>query len=307
MNKRLVGAITIGVSILVAGGFVFSCLEKVPAGYSGVVYSFNGGVTGEVLGQGLHFLSPFERVAKYPVSTETMYLAKGEEEGGKNDNSFEISTKDGKMVDVDVELSYHYEHERLDDVYTKWRGKSPKEIEDTYIRARVKAVANEVTSTYAVMDVYGEKRTELNQKVFKQLSEILSKDGILLETFNFTRIEPDPKTQEAIQAKVDAQQKLEQDKIEAERQAVTNQKNIDIKKAEAEQARIEAEAKAERMEISAKAEAEAIRIKAEAEAEANKKLGESLNDKLLTLKKYQKWDGSQPQVQGSSTPIINLN
>lgn len=296
MSKRLIGTVIIALGLVVAGGVGVSCLEKVPAGYSGVVYSLNGGVTGEVLGQGMHILSPFEHVAKYPVSTETMYLAKGEEEGGKNDNSFQISTKDGKMVDVDVELSYHYEHEKLDDVYTKWRGKTPREIENSYIRARVKSVANEVTSTYAVMDVYGEKRTELNQMVFKQLSEVLGKDGIVLETFNFTRIEPDLKTQEAIQAKVDAQQKLEQDKIEAERVKV-----------EAEKKLISAQAEADSKRIQAEGEAEARLIQAEAEAKANRLVNESLTDKVLKLKHLQKWNGSYPSVMSSDVnPIIDL-
>ena len=97
--------------------------------------------------------------------------------------------------------------------------------------------------------------------------------------------------------------------IEAQRQEVTNQKNIAIKTAEAEQAKIEAEAKAERIKINAEAEAEAIKVKAAAEAEANKKLAESLSDKVLALKEIEAWEAGGslvPQVQGSSTPILNI-
>ena len=307
--KRLVGTAILGTGVLVAGGVFVSCLEKIPAGYSGVVYSLNGGVTGEVLGQGMHLLSPFEHIAKYPVSTETMYLSKEISEGNKEDDSFNISTRDGKMVNVDAELSYHYDHDMLDEVYTKWRGKKPSEIEDTYIRARVKSTANEITSQYGVMDVYGEKRTELNTKVFKALEKELAEDGIVIETFNFTRIEPDAQTQKAIQEKVNAQQELEKIKIEAQKQEVENDKQIKIKEAEAKQRMIEAQAQAERISVNAEAEANAIRVKAEAQAEANRKLAESLTDKVIQSEYIKAWEagGSKvPQVQGQAATIIDL-
>ena len=309
MSNKIRAAIASGIIVISAATFGLTCIEKVAPGYAGIVYSINGGLQDEVLSQGWHMVMPGKKVIKYPVSTETMYLSKESQEGSEGDDSFNISTKDGKLVNVDAELSYHYNAEMLQHVFTKWRGKSASEIQDTYIRARIKEASNEVTSRYSVLDVYGEKRSELNTEVFKKLEERLSKDGIVLETFNFTRIEPDGQTQAAIQSKVDAQQKLEQDKIEAQRQEVTNQKNIAIKQAEAEQAKIEAQAKAERIKINAEAEAEAIRIKAEAEAAANKKLAESLNDKVLTLKEIEAWQagGSQvPTVQGNSTPILNM-
>ncbi|WP_053985246.1 prohibitin family protein [Niameybacter massiliensis] len=295
MKARKVGASILTLLLVCAAVATFTCLEKVPAGYAGVVYSLNGGVTGEVLGQGMHFISPFEHVAEYPVSTETMYLSKDKVEGSKGDDSFNISTKDGKPVNVDVELSYRYDQDKVDEVYTKWRGKSPTEIEDTYIRARIKSVANEVTSQYGVMDVYGEKRTELNQKVYEQLSKTLVEDGIVIETFNFTRIEPDENTLLSIQQKVDAQQKLEQQKIEAEQVKIEAEKKI-----------VEANAQAEAELIKAKANADSQIIKAEAEKKANTLVSESLDEKVLRLKELQKWNGSLPMVQSESIPIIKI-
>lgn len=285
------------------------CIRRVSPGYAGIVYSVNGGLQEQTLSQGWHFIGIGKKVIEYPISTETMYLSKDEQEGSRGDDSFNISTKDGKLVNVDAELSYHYDNERLKHVFSKWRGKSSEEIETTYIRARIKEAANEVSSKYPVMDVYGEKRSELNKKVYEQLAAKLELDGVILETFNFTRIEPDEQTKKAIQEKVDAQQKLEQDKIEAERQEITNQKNIAIKEAEAEAARIEAVAHAERLKINAEAEADAILAKAEAEAKANELLSKSLTDKVLQLEKIKAWEsGAQvPQIQaGNVSPIVNM-
>ena len=53
-------------------------------------------------------------------------------------------------------------------------------------------------------------------------------------------------------------------------------------------------------------DAEAKRIAAEAEAEANKKVAESLTPELIEKQKIDKWNGSVPQIQGGSTPIIDL-
>lgn len=295
MSKRIIGTAVLGAVVLVGGITFISSLEKVPAGYNGVVYSLKGGVTGEVLGQGMHILSPLKHVAKYPVSTETMYLSRENVEGSRDDDSFNISTKDGKLVNVDVELSYHYNPERLDEVYTKWRGKKTSEIEDTYLRARIKAIANEVSSSYGVIDVYGEKRVELNTKVFNQLKEFLAEDGIELETFTFTRIEPDTQTQKAIQEKVDASQKLEQARIESENVEIENKKKLSKANADAAAKLIEAQA-----------EADAQIISAQAQKEANDLISQSLSEGVLRLKELQKWNGQLPTVSGAGTSIIKI-
>ena len=46
---------------------------------------------------------------------------------------------------------------------------------------------------------------------------------------------------------------------------------------------------------------------AEAEAEANRKIAASLTSTLIDKIKYEKWNGELPQVQGNTTPIINMN
>ena len=49
MKKGIIGAIILAVvifGVIICG---FMCLERVPAGYVGVVYNMNGGVDGEIL------------------------------------------------------------------------------------------------------------------------------------------------------------------------------------------------------------------------------------------------------------------
>ena len=53
-------------------------------------------------------------------------------------------------------------------------------------------------------------------------------------------------------------------------------------------------------------EAEAQLIAAEAEAKANRKIAESLTPELIEKIKYDKWNGSVPQVQGSGATIVDI-
>ena len=74
----------------------------------------------------------------------------------------------------------------------------------------------------------------------------------------------------------------------------------------AEQEKETAAINAEKAKIKAEGEAEALRIAAEAEAEANRKISESLTPELIEKIKLEKWNGTVPQVQGSSTPIVDI-
>ena len=60
------------------------------------------------------------------------------------------------------------------------------------------------------------------------------------------------------------------------------------------------------MAIEAQGKADALKIAAEAEAEANRKIAQSLTPELIEKIKYEQWNGELPQVQGSSTPIIDF-
>ena len=98
------------------------------------------------------------------------------------------------------------------------------------------------------------------------------------------------------------------EKAELDRQTAIAQAEVTKANAEAaaEVARIEAEANAEQQIIKAKSQAESTKIKAEAEAEANKKIAESLTPELIEKIKYERWDGKQPIVQGSSGTIVDI-
>ena len=83
--------------------------------------------------------------------------------------------------------------------------------------------------------------------------------------------------------------------LAAEQQEIVNQKNIDKANADAQAAIAKA-----------KGEAEAKKIAAAAEAEANKRISDSLDDRVIKNKYIDRWNGQMPKVTGSDGTIIDI-
>ncbi|MGL5719154.1 SPFH domain-containing protein [Cetobacterium sp.] len=270
-------------------------LTKIKPGYVGVVYSPNGGIKEQTLKQGWHLVNPFYKITEYTIATEQAYLSRDSKEGSKDDDSFLVPTSDGKVVNVDLEFSYRFEEDSLTALFTRFRGKTGKEIEETFMRGKIKTWASEVSSNFKVIDIFGNKRVELNSEAYKHIKKEFEIYGIVIESVNFSRIGLDKDTEKAIQDRVNSEQELEKERIEARKAEVI-----------ADKERIEANKRKDVAIIHANAEAESITIKAEAIAEANKIISQSLTNNLIEYERIKKWNGQMPQVSGNTTPIVNL-
>lgn len=307
VKKGFVGAIALGVLIVVGLILTFMCLKKVPAGYVGVVYNMSGGVDGEVLNQGWHLVSPTKKVTTYSIGIEQSYLTSEDKGDSKNDESFSIPTSDGKTVKVNLEFSYKFDSEKVADTFIRFKGRSGETIKDTFIKPKVIAWTQEVSAHYPVTDIFGDKRTEINAELDSYLKQKFEPYGIIIDTVNFTDISVDEETAAAIQKKVTAQQELELANIESQTAQVQAEKDKKVALIQAEKDKEAAIINAEKAKIKAEGEAEAKKIAAEAEAEANREIAGSLTQELIEKIKYEAWNGQLPQVQGSGTPIIDIS
>ena len=283
------------------------CTEKIPAGYVGVVYNMNGGVDGEVLGQGWHIVAPTKKVTTYSIGIEQSYLTAEDKGDSPKDESFSIPTSDGKTVKVNLEFSYRFDEERVAETFTKFKGKSGEDIKDTFIKPKIIAWTQEVSANYPVTDIFGDKRTQINAELDVYLRDKFDPYGIIIDTVNFTDISVDEETAAAIQKKVNAQQELELATIEAETAQIQAKKDREVARIQAEKDKEVAQIKAEQKIIAAEAEAEALRIAAEAEAEANAKIAASLTPALIEKIKYEQWNCVMPSVQGADGVIVDVN
>ena len=281
--SKIVGSIGIGFVFIVLLIFGYSCTYKVDPGYAGVIYSMDGGIETETLGQGFHVVAPWKKVIEYPVSTETVYYTKNNDDGDeKKDNSINVNTKDGKQVNVSVTYAYHMDEVQLPSVFEKFRGQKSEVIEAGYMKNEMYQAINEITSQYSLMELVGDKRPQINEAILDKFRNSLEPYGIVIETFNLSDVVPDEQTKEAIQAVVNAQNALEKAKVEKE----------------------QAEVDAEKARVAAKGKADAELIEAEGTAAANAKLQESLTPLIVEQRKLDKWDGKLPGIIAGDSNLL---
>ena len=306
MNKGIVGAIVAGALIIIALIVGFSCAKKVPAGYIGIVYSMNGGVSDEILNQGWHIVSPTKEVTLYSVGIEQSYLTSGEDGDSKGDDSFEVPSSDGKGLKVDLTFTYRYDADGVTNLFTRFKGQSGKEVRDSFIKPNIISWTKEVTAKYPVTDILGDERASLNVALSEYISEKFEPYGIIIENVSLIDIDADDETRAQVQKKVNAQQELELAKIEKQTATVQANKDKEVALIKAEQDKETAEIAAEQEKIKAQGEADATKIKAEAEAAANELVAKSLTPELIENNKIDKWDGKLPTIQGSGAAIVDV-
>lgn len=271
MSKGKIGSTIIG--LLIIGGAVgsFICTEKIPAGYVGVQYSMRGGVQDEILTQGWHIVAPTKKVTTYSVATEQLYMSADKREGSKEDDSFDVVNKDGRM-NVDFEMSYSFDPDKVPDLYSRYRGMSGEDIINNIIRGKIKTLVNEVTSQYSVLEAHMEKKAEVNKAITDHLRESLSAFGVVVESANLTQTRVDAEIEAAITKRSAAAQELEAEKQKKEK---------------------------------AQLEQETKRIEAETIAIENEKINQTLTKEMLMKMFIEKWNGELPTAVGSDT-ILNL-
>ena len=240
--KKTIGGVVTAVIILVAVILLLMSTVRVPAGYCAVLYNMRGGIEGNVLSQGWHLKSPTVKTTLYSVSLEQSYLTKGSNGDSKNDDSFSASSSEGKAIQIDLTYTYQYSSDKVADLFTRFRGQSGKEVRDSFIKPNIISWTKEVVANYKVSDILGSERANVNTALTKYLNKKFEQYGIAISNVSLINITVDKKTQEAINAKITAQQK-------AETQAINNKTAIEKAKADAEVQKTEAQAKEDAADV----------------------------------------------------------
>lgn len=284
MKKGLIGGIVAGVIAIVALISTTACIEKIPVGYEGVVYSMKGGIQEETLKQGWHLVAPTKKVKDFTISNEQLILSKDSREGSPEDDSFTVSTSDDAMLSISFQMSYRYKPETLVETFSKFKGMSGDDIMNNRVRTVLKSKISEVTTDYSMMDIYSGNRSEINKKITERLNEEFSKAyGIEVLDASIVDVHPDEKLKAAIDSRVAALQLKQQ--AEAEQQT--------------------AKVKAETNLINAKNEADMKVMAAKAEAESNKLKSESITEELIRMKEAEAREKhGWVTVQGAASAVV---
>ena len=283
--KGTVGAVTLAVILVVGLICGIVCIEKIPVGYEGVVYSMIGGVQEETLSQGWHMVAPTKKVKEFTVSNEQLILTKDARDGSQGDEAFNVSTADNASISISFQMSYRFKSEKLVETYKKFKGMNGEDIINKRVRTVLKSKISEITTDYSMMDIYSGNRSEINNKITKYLDKEFEKTyGIEVMDASIVDVHPDEQLQKTINERVKAMQKKQQ------------------AQAEQETAKVEAETKL----IKAENEAAIKVVEAQAEADANRLKSQSITQQLIDMKNAEaRLKHGWVEVQGASTVVTS--
>ena len=264
-EKKFVKGIIIAGSFLLVAIFILGLLNPfhiIGAGEKGVVLVW-GEVQDKILDEGLNVIMPISTKIVV-VNVKTV----------KEEVLTHAASKDLQTVSATIALNYHLDYKSVN---TLWKeiGKDYKErIIDPAIQESAKAITAQYTAEQLIA-----KREEVRDGIKALLTEKLGRHYIIVDELNIVNFDFSVSFNQAIEAKVTAEQnalaaknKLEQVKFEAEQRITT-----------------------------ATAEAEAIKIQAQAITQQGGK-------DYVELKAVEKWDGKLPTtfLPNSTVPFINL-
>lgn len=253
------------------------CFKMISPGYVGVVIDMLGeqkGVEQKEIHVGMHWISPWKSVYQFPIF-EQNDTWEGEREG------FNFQTCEGMAVSADIGITYHLRPESIPQIFQRYR-KGMDEITNIFIRNYIRDAINKAASKTKIEDLYNGKESFFND-VESNVKKDLSPIGIeLSRIYLIGRFHFPTNVISALNAKIEANQRAQQRENELR----------------------EAEAEAKKRIAQAEGEARCATLKAEAEAKANLILAKSVTPELIQWQSVQKWDGKLPQVTNGATPFI---
>ncbi|NTV23132.1 MAG: prohibitin family protein [Nanoarchaeota archaeon] len=262
---RVVLGVFVGIFLLIT---LFQAFYTVPAGYRGVVLTF-GSPSMASAGEGLHFKIPYaQSVALMSVQTR------------KYEADAAAASKDLQIVSANIATNFKLEASMVPAIYRDLGLAFEPNIIAPAEQETVKAVTAKFTAEELIT-----RREEVRLEMKELLKQKLAFRGIIVEEVSITNFDFSQSFNEAIEAKVTA----EQLKLKAER-------DLERIKVEAEQ--VEAQAIGQKNAVIAEAEGRAAAIRI-----IQQQLDSSPN--YIEYLKVEKWNGKLPVVTGNAVPLIS--
>ncbi len=194
---------TIGAGALAAIMIIGSLLRIVPAGNVGVQVLFGRVLTNATLSEGLNVVNPFVDLEIMTVRTQAYTMSIAAEEGQRyGDDAITSLTKDGLEVAMDLTVWYHLEGSEAANVFQK----IGKDYMDKIVRPASRTAIRNTTVKYNAVEIYSEKREEVQNDISTTLDRDFKDRGIILEKVLLRNIKLPAKVKNAIEAKLEAEQ-----------------------------------------------------------------------------------------------------
>ncbi len=204
---RILGLAVIGFIVVIA---LFSAITRVDSGAVGVLTLF-GRVTGEVLPEGLHLISPFKTNHELSVRTQEIK------------ETASVPSSEGLVMSLDTSLIFHLNPDKAADVFQKI---GPR-YDEVLIEPNLRAAIREATASHSANALYTGEREMVAKQIYDQLTNLLGQRGFIVESVLLRDIQLPSTLKSSIEAKQQAEQealamnfRLQKEKQEAERKRI---------------------------------------------------------------------------------------
>ena len=204
---RLVG-LSIATFLMVI--LLFNCVTRVGTGHVGVLTLF-GRVTGETLGEGIHFINPLKTNNEMSIQTQTIK------------ESANVPSSEGLMMALDTSLIYHLNPDRAADVFQHIGA----DYEDKVVENQLRSAIREATASHTANALYTGEREMVAKQIQDKISQDLDKRGITVEAILLRDVQLPATLKASIEAKQQAEQealamnfRLQKETQEAQRKRI---------------------------------------------------------------------------------------
>ena len=270
-SNSIIGKFVLGIILGIIVILFIASTTIVPAGHTGVKVTL-GKVSSDMYTEGFHLKAPF--------ITHVIDISNKIQ---KYESDADAVSKDLQSVSSTIAVNYRIASASSASVYQN----IGLDYENVLIAPAIQEGMKAISSQYTAEELIT-RRTEVGDGVKTFLNEKLNSYGVYIEKFNIVNFDFSALFNQAIEEKTAAEQNLLKVKTEQEQEIV------------------KANAEAEKKKIAAEAEANKILTEANAQAEANRKIEESLSEKVLKYKIVENWDGVYPKVISDGNFMFNI-
>jgi regulator of protease activity HflC (stomatin/prohibitin superfamily) len=225
----------------------------------------------------------------YPIEQTQYTMSDTATEGAlQGQDAVAVRSIDGQEVRVDLTILYSINPDQVNQLHQRWQNR----YETDFVRPTARGIVRDVVSRYRAEDIYGEKRSELEDAIKAQLKARMDQEGLLLNDVLVRDITFSDQFAASIEQAQIAQQEAERANL------IVQQKQY-----EADQLRAQAAGERDAAITRAEGQAQATVLQAQAQAQALRLVSEQLAANPLLLQ-YQYIQTVGPRV---TTAIIPSN
>lgn len=180
------------IGIVAIAILLYCSMAYVPAGHVGVLTSF-GRVTGEVLPEGTHFVSPFKINHVMSIRTQS------QEEHTSTPSS------EGLNLEIDTSLIYHLNPDKAAAVFQS----IGSEYASTIVTPTLRSVIRDTTAGHSANTLYSSSRKQVEDEIKQGVQATLDARGIVVENILLRDIQ----LPHALKASIETKQQAEQESL----------------------------------------------------------------------------------------------